>query len=278
MNLRNILLTLSFLIIGFCLSLFFQTESSVETLNFEQYKNLQYNTERSHSLDEFNKKISPYRIESVIREVYERNKLAGDKTRVLEIGAGNGRVLMELKKIFKDVEFYGINKEKTHTFYRRESYILTGLKFAIFKQEETENIELPFIVFQDLDFGAEIPYGEAKFDIVFSQNTMEHVKYKFELFNSILRVLRPGGLSFHTDFKGVNIYSRGLVLDLRDAFAEIRKNGIEINTLEEKTSLRFRRGNQLSKFPLTPHQQIPENISNLSQEVRKPEMSYNLNL
>lgn len=276
MNLRNFLLIISVLMVGFCLTLFFQTESSVETLNFDQYKNLQYNIERSHSLQDFNLKIAPYRLESVIREFFERNKLAGEKTRVLEIGAGNGRVLMELKRIFPEVEFYGINKEKTHTFYRRESYPMTALKFGIFNKDEVEKIELPYIVFQDLDFGGEIPYGKEKFDLVFSQNTLEHVKYKFELFNSILRILRPGGLSFHTDLKGVNLYHKGVLLDLRDAFAEIRKRGIEINSLEEKSSLRFKKGNGPLVFPLTPHQQIPTNLSTHSLEMRRPEMSYNI--
>lgn len=276
MNLRNFLLIISVLMVGFCLTLFFQTESSIETLNFDQYKNLQYNIERSHSLQDFNLKIAPYRLESVIREFFERNKLAGEKTRVLEIGAGNGRVLMELKRIFPEVEFYGINKEKTHTFYRRESYPMTALKFGIFNKDEVEKIELPYIVFQDLDFGGEIPYGKEKFDLVFSQNTLEHVKYKFELFNSILRILRPGGLSFHTDLKGVNLYHKGVLLDLRDAFAEIRKRGIEINSLEEKSSLRFKKGNGPLVFPLTPHQQIPTNLSTHSLEMRRPEMSYNI--
>jgi SAM-dependent methyltransferase len=245
-------------------------------VNFDQYKNLQYNTERSHSLEDFNRKIAPYRLESLIREILERNILAGEKTRVLELGTGNGRVLMELKKLFPEIEFYGINKEKTHTFYRRESYILTALKFGIFNKDELENIDLPYIVFQDLDFGSEIPYGDSKFDLIYSQNTLEHIKYKFELFNSILRVLRPGGLSFHSDMNGMNIYSKGVLIDLRDAFAEVRKRGLEVNTLEEKTSVRFKKRAVTDSFPLIPHQEIPENLSTLSQEMRRPEMSYNI--
>jgi SAM-dependent methyltransferase len=153
---------------------------------------------------------------------------------------------------------------------------MTALKFGIFNQYEIENLELPYVVFQDLDFGSEIPYGNEKFDLVFSQNTIEHVKYKFELFNSILRILRSGGLSFHTDLRGVNIYHKGVLLDLRDAFAELRKRGIEINTLEDKSSLRFRKGVGSTVFPLTPHQEIPKNLSSLSQEMRRPDMSYNI--
>lgn len=277
MGLRNILFVISCVIVGFCLSLYFQTEQTVQSMNWDQYKNLQYNDERSHSLADLNKKIAPYRLQDMIQETYEKNRLAGEKTRVMEIEAGNGRVLMELKKMFPEVEFYALNKEKTHTFYRRESFILTALKFEIFTKQEIEGIELPYVVFQDLDFGARIPYAENKFDIIYSQNTMNSIKYKFELFNEIMRVLRPHGVSVHTDLTGLNLYSKGLVLELRDAMAELRRRGIDIKTLENRDTIRFKKPNYNLLFPVTPHQPIPENIHNLSLELRRPEMGYNIN-
>ena len=59
MYLRNGLLILSVLMIGFCLSLYFQGEESPGTFSWDQYKNLSYNEERSHSLADFNEKIAP---------------------------------------------------------------------------------------------------------------------------------------------------------------------------------------------------------------------------
>jgi ubiquinone/menaquinone biosynthesis C-methylase UbiE len=277
MHLRNVLLLLSVVMIGFCLTLYFQSSQEVETMNWDQYKNLQYNEERSHSLEELEEKISPYNLEDLIHEKFEKNKLAGEKTRVMEIGAGNGRVLMGLQKLFPEVEFYGINKEKTHTFYRRESYILTGLKFELFTKAEMDAINLPYIVFQDLDFGAKIPYDENKFDIVFSQNTLNYIKYKFELLNEVMRVLKHGGVSFHTDVNAINVYSKGVVIPMRDGLALIRKQGIEISLLDNAASIRFKKGISNSLFPVTPHQMIPEETQNLSQELRRPEMGYNLN-
>lgn len=270
------MLVISLIIIGFCFSLYFQTGQQIETVNWEQYKSLNYNEERSHSLKDFNEKIMPYELQDLIQEYLEKNRLLGEKTRVMEIGTGNGRILMELKKLFPEVEFYGINKEKTHTFYRRESYILTALKFQIFNKMEIEQIELPYVVFQDLDFGGEIPYDERKFDIIFSQDTVDEIKYKFELFNEIMRVLRPGGISVHSDVKGVNLYSKGIVLDLRDALGEIRRRGIDIRTLENRSSVVFKKGEDNSLFPVSPHQPIPSNLNNLSQELRRPEMGYNI--
>lgn len=276
MSLRNILLFISVIIIGFCLSLYFQTSQPVQSMNWDQYKNLQYNEERSHSLVEFDSKIAPYRLVDIIEELHSKNKLAGEKTRVMEIGTGNGRVLMELKKTFPDVEFYGINKEKTRTFYRRESYILTALKFQIFNQNEIDQIEIPYIVFQDVDFGQRIPYDENKFDLIFSQDTLPFIQYKFELFNEIMRILKHGGVSIHTDVTGVYLYSKGIVLDLRDALAEIRRRGIEIHTLEDKTSIRFKKGSENTIFPVSPHRAIPENPGSQSNEYRRAEMGYNI--
>lgn len=276
MGLRNILLTISCIIIGFCLSLYFQTETTVQTMNWDQYKNLQYNEERSHSLEDFNKKIVPFTLQDIIQEVYEKNRLAGEKTRVMEIGAGNGRVLMELKKLFPDVEFYAINKEKTHTFYRRESFILTALKFEIFTKTDIEGIDLPYLVFQDLDFGARIPYDENKFDIVYSQGVVPLIKYKFEFFNEVMRVLKPGGMALHSDVSGINLYAKGIVLELRDALAEFRRRGIDITTLEVQDTIRFRKDDFNVLFPVEPHQVIPPSTTNLSNELRRPEMGYNI--
>jgi ubiquinone/menaquinone biosynthesis C-methylase UbiE len=277
MGLRNILLVISCIIVGFCLSLYFQTDQSVETMHWDQYKNLQYNEERSHSLEDMNRKIAPHRLEDIIHEMHEKNRLAGEKTRVMEVGIGNGRVLMELKKKFPDVEFYGINRGKTRTFYRRESFILTALKFEIFTKAEVEEIDLPYVIFQDLDFGTRIPYANQKFDLIFSQSTILYIKYKFELFNEIMRILRRGGISIHTDVAGLTIYSKGLVMELRDALAEIRRRGIEIHTLGNAQSIRFKKTKLNALFPVTPHQPIPANLNTLSSELRRPEMGYNLN-
>jgi hypothetical protein len=122
---------ISIAMIGFCFTLYFQSNLDVQTINFERYKDLTYNEARSHSLEELNELVLPLKMENVIREIIEKNKIAGERTRIMEIGPGNGRVLMTLKKMFPEAEFYGINKEKTITFYRRESYMLTALKFDI---------------------------------------------------------------------------------------------------------------------------------------------------
>jgi len=275
MNLRNILLLFSSLMIVFCLTLYFQTDNSVESMNFEQYKNLNYNKSRSHSLAEFNEKIAPLRIEDQVSEVYEKNKILGEKTRVMEVGFGNGRVLIELKKLFPDVEFYGINKSKTLTFYRRESFILTALKFNLMTEVEAKEMILPYIVFQDLDFGQRIPYDDNKFDLIYSQSTLPYIRYTFELFNEIMRVLKKDGVSIHADVTGVNVYSKGVIISMKDAGKEFRKKGIDFYVLENPQSVRFKK-NFDTVFPVTPHQPIPANLKNLSIDQNRSDMNYNL--
>jgi ubiquinone/menaquinone biosynthesis C-methylase UbiE len=277
MGLRNTLLFISIIIIGFALSLFFQSGFENKEEQWDQYENFNFGQEKSLTLQGLNADILPYRLDDVIQEIYEKNRLAGEKTRVMEIGSGEGRLLMELKKRFPDVEFYGVTQQKSHDFYRRESYIITGLKYGIFTKSEMQQIELPYVVFQELDFGPKLPYENSKFDLIYSNNFISKIKYKFELLNEVMRVLKPGGVSFHTEVKGLHIYKDGVVLELRDALAEIRRKGIEINTLEDRTSIRFRKTGDLYIFPVTPHQPIPINDQGISQEFRRPEMNYNLN-
>jgi SAM-dependent methyltransferase len=276
MYLKKILIVFSILILGFTLSLYFQTDQDVKTLNWDQYKGLDYNEERSYSLIEINSKISPLKLENIIQEISDRNRLAGKKTRVMEIGAGSGRALMTLKGQFRDVEFYSINKNKTHSFYRRESFLHTSLKHKIMTQSELEDIELPYVIFQDLDFGGSIPYKKNKFDLIYSHGTLRFIKYKFELFNEIMRVLKPGGISIHTNVSGLNIYARGVILEPRKAFYDMRKQGIDISQLDNPETIIFRKGSSSKLFPVIPHQPIPAKIENISEELRRPEMGYNL--
>lgn len=269
------LILFSLSIIGFCLSLYFQTQEQLITMRYDQFKNLEYSEDRSHSLKEFNSKISPYKLEEIVADIVEQNHLKGEKTRIMEIGSGNGRVLMELKRLFPNVEFYGVNKEKTHTFYRRESFILTALKFNIFSEKEIQEIDLPYIIFEDLDHGGKIPYEDGKFDLVFSQHTLPWIKYKFELFNEIMRILKPSGTSLHTEAVDINIYSKGIILDIKDAFGEMRRKGIHIKTLENSQALIFKKNKEKSIFPLLPQFPIQKNQNYLGQEHR-PQMVYTL--
>lgn len=277
MHFRLALLIFSCVMIGFCLTVFFQNDQTVQTINWENSHRVSVGDQKSPTLEDFNKKITPFTLQNLIQEIHERNKLAGTRTRVMELDAGNGRTLMELQMVFPDVEFYGVNQEKTHAFYRRESYIVTALKQGIATKSELETMDLPYIVFQDLDNGTSLPYGENKFDLVYSHNTLRHIKYKFELLGEVLRVLKHDGLSFHTDMPNINIYEKGVILDFRDALAEMRRQGIHTELMENPRTLMIKKDTGAIRFPLTPHRPVPAIPENIPPELRRPDMGYNLN-
>lgn len=276
MYFRRTLLIISITMIAFCLTLYFQGVDTVKNVDLDPTLNVLYNKESSHSLAQLNEKLKPQKMENLIQLIHEKNKMAGEKTRVMEIGTGNGRVIMELKKLFPDVEFYGVNKEKNHDFYRRESFAVAAINFGILTKDELAEMELPFVIFQDFDFGAKIPYSENKFDVVYSQNTFRHFKYKFELFNEILRILKPSGISLHTDLPAINVYNKGVVLDTQELFLEFRKKGMDIARTEDGQGMIFKKKQDGIFFPVSPHQPIPLNPENLPQETRRPDMGYNL--
>lgn len=276
MKFRRTLLIISVTMIAFCLTLYFQSVETIKSVNIDPTLNVQYDEERSHSLKDFNRGLVGQTIEGIIQVIFEKNKLAGKKTRVMEIGAGNGRMIMELKKLFPDVEFYGVNKEKTHGFYRRESFALAGVNFGIFKSAELEGMELPYVLFEDLDFGTKIPYDDGKFDVIYSLNALRGFKYKFELLSEILRVLKLDGVSIHTGLPPINVYSRGVVLSLPEAVSELRRRGLAIQLLDGGEGILFRKTGKVESFPVVPHQPIPQNPDALSQELKRPEMGYNL--
>lgn len=226
-------------------------------------------------MEEFNKKILPYDLEALIRKITEKNRFTRDKTRIMEIGGDDGRILMEIRKKFPEIELYGIHHKQTHTFYRRENYMLDAIKFNVFTKKEIEEVDLPYLVFKDLDYGERIPYSDNKFDLIFTSGFIKQVRYKFELFNEIMRVLKPGGISLHTEMEGIQVYYQGVAIDLNDTWVEMRKHGIEIKHLEDYKSIIFRKAEGLI-FPVVPHRPIPENKGGLSPEFKRPEMGYTL--
>lgn len=276
MYFRRTLLIFSITMIAFCLTLYFQSVETVRSVNLDPTMNVIYNDETSHSLADLNEKLGTTKLENLIQVIYEKNKMAGEKTRIMEIGAGNGRVIMELKKRFPDAEFYGVNKEKTHDFYRRESFAVVAVNLGIMTKAELDGVELPFVIFQDMDFGNPFPYSENKFDLIYSQNTIHHIKYKFELFNEVLRILKIDGTSIHTDLPDINVYDHGVILDRQEMILEFKKRGMDIALLENGDGLIFRKKRDDQSFPVSPHQSVPANPENLPQEVRRPEMGYNL--
>ena len=154
---------------------------------------------RSRSLNDFNAKFSKNIIESTIR----KKRLSGNKIRVLEIGCGEGRVLMELKKLFPNIELYGINKKPWDVMQCSESLKETALHYKIFKNEELKNINLPKIYFYD---AKKLKFKDDFFDIIISQVSIQYIDRKDILLEEVWRVLKTKGIAF------LNVDSRNFIV------------------------------------------------------------------
>jgi hypothetical protein len=57
-------------------------------------------------------------------------------------------------------------------------------------------------------------------------------------------------LTGHTGFKGLRVHLNNTTLDAIDTIDELRKRGMDIRSLETKSSIVFKRGPTLKLFPL----------------------------
>lgn len=244
----------------------------MKKLSWENFDKHHSEGGRVHTLTQVNNAFNPYSLEEVIQERIAANRITRDKTRVMEIGAGNSYAIMELKKKFPEVEFYIINKQKTHTIYRRENIGGSALAAKIFTAKELKEIELPYLVFRDLDYGTNIPYDNERFDLIYSYNLLNNIKYKYELLSETLRILKDSGVSVHTGVGPINYYQKGLKIEEREAFHELKKMGFEIQSNDKFLILQKSQKNW--EIPLRPHFPVPAKPED--NENKKPDMSYHL--
>ena len=116
---------------------------------------------------------------------------------LLEIGCGEGRVLMQLRKAFPALRLHGINKAPWPAMQGSESLRATALHHGIFDAATLEGLTLPTVHFADA--GA-LPLADASLDVVISQVTIPYVERKERVLTETWRVLKPGGVALlHLD-------------------------------------------------------------------------------
>jgi ubiquinone/menaquinone biosynthesis C-methylase UbiE len=147
----------------------------------------------SRNLNQFNNKFSKNILENEIRNKIKKNKII----RVLEIGCGEGRILMELKKLFPKIKLYGINEKKWPLMKGLKSLKKTALYYKIFKKNELKNINLPIIHFYNAE---KLKFQDNFFDVIYSQVSFQYIRRKDLLLEEIWRVLKLGGKAYlHID-------------------------------------------------------------------------------
>lgn len=136
-------------------------------------------------LAEMNRRLGRGRMEDIIA----RRIAVGGACRVLEIGCGEGRVLLELRSLLPAAEFHGINEVPWSAMQGSESLRAIGDFYGIAPPPEPET-PLPAIRFCD---AAALPFPSEHFDLIFSQAALHFVKRKDRAIEEMIRVLKPGG-------------------------------------------------------------------------------------
>ncbi len=116
-----------------------------------------------------------------IKEIIKKKR----KVRILEIGTGYGRALLELKQIFGDkIETYGINLEKDWNLSLCKRYAL---------HEGFSTRDMPKKIYI-LDAGKKLPFKKGSFDFIFNPATMQYLEDKVMFIEEAHRLLSEEGI------------------------------------------------------------------------------------
>lgn len=123
-----------------------------------------------------------------IKEILKKKK----QVKILEIGFGEGRCLLELAYIFSNfagnsLKLYGINLRREGGVYKKNDLLKNAKKFGL---KISSNL-LPEIYFYDAGEG--LKFKSNFFDLIISQTTFLYIGDKAKLLEEIWRTLKFGG-------------------------------------------------------------------------------------
>ncbi|MFA5931380.1 MAG: class I SAM-dependent methyltransferase [archaeon] len=143
---------------------------------------------RSRGVKEFGDRFGKTTLTKLIMSMGESNK----KVRLLEIGCGEGKLLVELAKAFPNIEIHGINNKANHIIRNSNSLITTALYYKIFTQKDIQTIHLPKLAFYNAE---KIRFPNSFFDIIVSQVSIQFIKRKDKVIEEVWRCLKIGGIA-----------------------------------------------------------------------------------
>lgn len=143
-------------------------------------RQLDYQREKaaSHEVDEAEMARFQFLRSQMIRNRLDSIKPISKTSRVLEVGSGTGGLIFGFGNNFK----IGVDPLAAH--YKQMFPLI----------QSTANTVAAV--------GEALPFGDASFDIVLSDNVIDHGERPFAIIDEMVRVLQPGGLLFFT----VNIH------------------------------------------------------------------------
>ncbi len=110
--------------------------------------------------------------------------------RVLEIGCGHGRMLLELAARFPGIELDGLNRFPTAAVTGSSSLAYFARRYGLPAPGTTG--PAPRVHFGD---AARLAFADGTFDVIVSQVTLQHVERKDLAIQEAWRVLKPGGIA-----------------------------------------------------------------------------------
>ncbi len=153
------------------------------------------NTSMTRSLEAFDYFVSPYSLQLLLC-LGRRERQATSAPRVLEVGMGLARVLLQLKRAWPGAEVHGINKSPTPGLAGPQDLLRVAEFFGIFAAPtELQRVGLPVLHFKNLDQGMGDLFAPGTFDLVFSQATLQYIARKDLLLQDIWASLRPRGFA-----------------------------------------------------------------------------------
>lgn len=139
---------------------------------------------RSRGLDDLTGRFSPGVVEQATEE------LVGRSSRILEIGCGEGRLLLDLRRRLGGAELHGINRKIWPAVEDGRFLQRTAQMHRIFDTAEFKSIELPAVHFYNAE---KLRFEDSSVDLIVSQVAIPYVRRKNLLLQEVWRVLKPGG-------------------------------------------------------------------------------------
>ena len=170
--------------------------------------------------------------------------------RVLELGFGDGKCLLDLRTAFPDkkVELYGLNREKGKVVSQKKDFKAVAKRFKLSIPTLTL-LPKPFFY----DAGNGLKFESDYFDVIISQVAFHYIGDKAKLIEEFWRVLKPKGKAFleidsykthYPDFLQINketprfiIYRNGKLVKLSSHLKKFRDKGYNIRLKRKKSGI-----------------------------------------